>query len=642
MAPVMPRLVAVAGPLQGSMHPLETDEVTIGRDAANSLPIADTSASRRHTLLARAGESYQISDLESMNGTFVNGVPVKLRVLEHGDQIEIGASKFLFLLGPSDDGHGLGPAELGVDEFRLGSTVRLSPAQARYLQPGAVKSTAPATPEGRVALDLQVLLSASRTFASVRSVAELGEKLIGLAFEAVAAERGAFLVPGEGPDFVAAAHRDRVSGSTTAPLRVSRTVVAHVRSDKAAIFSNDLQESTTLRTADSLVSARVRALAAVPVSLPEHFFGVLYLDATDPGFRFVEEDLQLLMGLANIAAGVFENVRHMEWLEAERARLDADVHPLSDMVGESPAMRQVYQFIKRVAPTEATVLILGESGTGKELAAHAIHRNSPRAAAPFVAIHCAALTETLLESELFGHERGAFTGAVAQKKGKLEVANGGTVFLDEIGELSPTAQVKLLRVLQEREFERVGGTRSLPVDIRVVTATNKSLEKEAAAGRFREDLFYRLNVVSLKMPPLRERAGDILLLATFFAARFGQKLRPRGPGISPEARELLLRYEWPGNVRELANAIERAVVLGVGDVIAPEDLPESLLEGGGTPEIHLASYHDTVNSAKRTVILKAARESKGSYTEAAKRLGVHPNYLHRLVRNLNLKDEIQK
>ena len=378
MAPVMPRLVAVGGPLQGSMHPLETDEVSIGRDVSNTLPIADTSASRRHSLLTRVDGSYQIADLDSMNGTFVNGVPVKQRLLEHGDQIEIGASKFLFLLG-AEDGHGLGPAELGVDEFRLGSTVRLSPAQARYLQTSAVKSTAPATPEGRVALDLQVLLSASRTFASVRSVAELGEKLIGLAFEAVGAERGALLVPAEGSEFLGAAHRDRATGATTAPLRVSRTVVSHVAREKEAIFSNDLQESTTLRAADSLVSSRVRALAAVPVALAEQFFGVLYLDSSDPEFRFAEEDLQILMGLANIAAGVFENVRHMEWLEAERVRLDADVHPLSDMVGESPAMRQVYQFISRVAPTEATVLILGESGTGKELVARAIHRNSPRA-----------------------------------------------------------------------------------------------------------------------------------------------------------------------------------------------------------------------------------------------------------------------
>jgi transcriptional regulator with PAS, ATPase and Fis domain len=305
-------------------------------------------------------------------------------------------------------------------------------------------------------------------------------------------------------------------------------------------------------------------------------------------------------------------------------------------------MKKVFALAERAAAGTINVLVTGETGVGKELLAEMVHRASPRRDGPYVCLNCAALSETLLESELFGHERGAFTGAMVQKKGKLEVADGGTVFLDEIGELSPTAQVKLLRVLQEREFERVGGTRSLPVDIRVVTATNKSLEKETAAGRFREDLFYRLNVVTLKMPPLRERAGDVLLLATFFAARFGQKLRSRSPGISAAARELLLRYEWPGNVRELANAIERAIVLGTGHAIAPEDLPESLLEGGGSPEIQLASYHDTVNSAKRSVILKAARESKGSYTEAAKRLGVHPNYLHRLVRNLNLKDEIQK
>ena len=642
MAAAMPRLVAVGGPLQGSTHLLESDEMTIGRDVSNSLPLADTSASRRHSVLTRADGGYQISDLDSMNGTFVNGVPVRLRVLQHGDQIEIGASKFLFLLDPPEGGQGLGLGEFGGEEIRLGSTVRLSPAQARYLQLDPANAAVPQTAEGRMARDLQILLSASRTLASARSVAELGGKLIDLAFEAVPAARGALLVPGEGQDFVTAVHRDRAAGGSTAPLRVSRTVIAQVCREKEAIFSNDVLESATLRTADSLVASRVRALAAVPVALPEQLFGVLYLDSSDPEFRFSEEDLQLLMGLANIAAGVFENVRHMEWLEAERARLNADVHPVSDMVGESPAMRQVYKFISRVAPSDATVLILGESGTGKELAAHAIHRNSPRAAAPFVAIHCAALTETLLESELFGHERGAFTGALAQKKGKLEVADGGTVFLDEIGELSPTAQVKLLRVLQEREFERVGGTRALPVDIRVITATNKSLDKETAAGRFREDLFYRLNVVSLTMPPLRERTGDVLLLATFFASRFGQKLRSRGPGISPEARELLVRYEWPGNVRELANAIERAIVLGVGDVIAPEDLPESLLEGGGTSELHLATYHDTVNSAKRTAILKATRESNGSYTEAAKKLGVHPNYLHRLVRNLKLKDELQK
>jgi transcriptional regulator with GAF, ATPase, and Fis domain len=641
MGSVEPRLVAVSGPLQGSVLPLEADEVSIGRDASNSLPVADSSASRRHSLLTRSADSYEIADLESMNGTFVNGVPARRRLLEHGDQIEIGASKFLFLLRDGEGREGAGPARLDVDNFRLGSTVRLSPAEALYLQPDKVRAALPATPEGRIALDLQVLLAASRQIAQARSLAELGQTVIDLALQAVPAERGVLLLPGEDEGFFAIA--EKASGSRgSGPQGVSRTVLLQIRREKGAIFSNDLRESEALRAADSLVTSRVRALAAVPVAVAETLFGVLYLDSVNPEFRFAEPDLQLLMGLANIAAGAFDNIRHLERLESERERLQAEGHAGSDMVGDSPAMRHVYQFIGRVARAEATVLILGESGTGKELAAHAIHRSSPRAAAPFVAIHCAALAESVLESELFGHERGAFTGALALRKGKIEVADGGTVFLDEIGELSPAAQVKLLRVLQEREFERVGGTRPIKVDIRVIAATNKNLEKEAAAGRFREDLFYRLSVVALTMPALRDRRDDIPLLASYFAARFGQKLRTRIPGISPEARAILLRYDWPGNVRELANAIERAIVLGSGDVVAPEDLPESLLEAGGSPEPPLATYHDTVNAAKRNAILQASREAGGSYTGAAKRLGVHPNYLHRLVRNLNLKDEIQK
>jgi transcriptional regulator with GAF, ATPase, and Fis domain len=241
------------------------------------------------------------------------------------------------------------------------------------------------------------------------------------------------------------------------------------------------------------------------------------------------------------------------------------------MVGEGEAMQRVYHFIGKVAPTDATVLINGESGTGKELAARAIHRNSKRAQKPFVAVNCAALTESLLESELFGHERGAFTGAIAQKKGRLEIANGGTLFLDEIGELSPALQVKLLRVLQEREFERVGGTVTIKADVRVIAATNKNLEAAMAANQFRHDLFYRLNVVSLEMPPLRTRREDILLLASYFVEKYATVCNRKLKGISPDARTALLAYEWPGNVRELENTIERAVVLGATDFILTKD-----------------------------------------------------------------------
>ena len=309
------------------------------------------------------------------------------------------------------------------------------------------------------------------------------------------------------------------------------------------------------------------------------------------------------------------------------------------MVGESPALRQTVRLIGRVAPTDSTVLIFGESGTGKELAARAIHQNSPRSQKPFVGINCAVITETLLESELFGHEKGAFTGAFAQKKGKLEVADGGTVFLDEIGEMVPALQAKLLRVLQEREFERVGGTRPIKVDVRVIAATNRDLDAAIKNGTFRQDLYYRLNVVSITMPPLRERREDIPLLANYFLQKFGRKTSARRVrGISSKARALLENHPWPGNVRELENVIERAVVLGSSDLIEPEDLPEALLEvaPGSVP---LDEYHAAVNEARREIILRALEKVKGNYTQAARLLGIQPTYLHRLARNLNLKSE---
>jgi Nif-specific regulatory protein len=259
-----------------------------------------------------------------------------------------------------------------------------------------------------------------------------------------------------------------------------------------------------------------------------------------------------------------------------------------------------------------------------------------------VAINCAALTETLLETELFGHEKGAFTGAVVQKRGKLEVADGGTVFLDEIAELTPAFQAKLLRVLEEHEFERVGGVRTIPVDLRVLAATNKDLTEAVRRGAFRPDLYYRLNVVSLTMPPLRERKPDIPSLASYFAAKCARRSRRRVLGVSPEALALLAHYDWPGNVRELENAIERAVVLGSTELILPEDLPEALLEAQGNSGLPTTTYHEAVSAAKRQVVLRALEQAGGNYTEAARLLGLHPNNLHRLIRNLDLRASLKK
>ena len=347
-----------------------------------------------------------------------------------------------------------------------------------------------------------------------------------------------------------------------------------------------------------------------------------------------------LSAVATLAAAALENARDFSRLQNEnvllRERLD-EVE--TGIVGGTPLVQKLVNLIGRVAPQDASVLILGESGTGKELVARALHRLSPRAAKPFVAINCAALTETLLESELFGHEKGAFTGAVAQKRGKLEMAEGGTVFLDEIGELAAPLQAKLLRVLQQREFERVGGVHSLKLNVRIVAATNRDLGAEVRRGAFREDLFHRLNVVALRVPPLRERSGDIPTLAKFFLDRAAARCRRRVIGISEDAERYLVAYGWPGNVRELENAIERAVVLGESNLILPDDLPETILEAAAVPEVP-GALQTSVSHTKRELILTAWRESGRDHNLAAARLKVHPNSLRRLIRVLGLRDSL--
>jgi transcriptional regulator with GAF, ATPase, and Fis domain len=283
---------------------------------------------------------------------------------------------------------------------------------------------------------------------------------------------------------------------------------------------------------------------------------------------------------------------------------------------------------------------MGESGTGKELIARALHDKSSRRERPFIAVNCAALSESLFESELFGHEKGAFTGAISLKRGRFELAQGGTIFLDEVGELAQSLQAKLLRVLQQREFERVGGTQAHPLDIRVIAATNRDLAEDVREGKFREDLYHRLNVVTLQSPPLRDRKDDIPLLAQYFLQRSADRCKRQVHGLSPEVEEMVLQYSWPGNVRELENAMERAVVLGVSEWVLPEDLPESLLESA--PRDASAKYHLSVGQAKREAIIDAYAQGNGDYKQAARLLGLHPNYLLRLVRNLGLREEITR
>jgi Nif-specific regulatory protein len=462
-----------------------------------------------------------------------------------------------------------------------------------------------------------------------------------LIFDAVPAEHGAILLDSNGDEHFASVFARHRSANPLLPVRVSRTIARQVMEQGLAILGADVSGSSELADVESLISTQVRSLLCVPLTIFQKVNGCIYLDTCSASNRFDEDHLQLVAAIAGTCAGALENARRMQWLEHENVRLSTEINLDHNLIGDSTRMKEVYQFLARVAPTDSNVLLQGESGTGKELAARAIHRNSPRSSKPFVGINCAAIPEGLLESELFGHERGAFTGAVAQKKGRLEVANGGVVFLDEIGELAPALQVKLLRVLQEREFERIGGTRPISVDIRLVAATNTNLEEAVKAGTFRKDLFYRLNVLSLVMPPLRERREDVALLADYFAAKCIKRLNMKANKISSEAMVWLVNYDWPGNVRELENAIERALVMSVSAEIQPEDLPESILEKGLAAGVAGAKYHNEIKELKKQLILNALAESNRNYTEAARILGVHVNYLHRLIRNLDLKDALR-
>ena len=319
-----------------------------------------------------------------------------------------------------------------------------------------------------------------------------------------------------------------------------------------------------------------------------------------------------------------------------REQLDAKFG-MESMVGESAPMLEVFETVRQVAPSRATVLIEGESGTGKELVAHAIHRLSTRNQGPFVAVHCAALSETLLESELFGHEKGAFTGATERRRGRFEAADGGTLFLDEIGEINPATQVKLLRVLEERSFERVGGLETVETDVRVIGATNRDLHKLVEEGAFREDLYYRLYVVSIRIPPLRERPADIPLLVNHYTRVYNEENGRQIEGLTPDALDLLVGYRWPGNVRELRNVIERMVVMGRGNRLTVRDLPVNVREESTGAAGRIPSGL-SLEETEKQMILRALKTCEGNRTRAAKQLGISRRTLHRKLNEYGLRE----
>jgi Nif-specific regulatory protein len=383
----------------------------------------------------------------------------------------------------------------------------------------------------------------------------------------------------------------------------------------------------------------------VPVRLGNETIGALSVERDHPlrpeEEESLHEDLRILSVLASLiahAVRLHQFAEEEEALVAENRRLQrelADRYRPANIIGTSREMAPVYEMIDQVAGSDATVLIRGESGTGKELIAQAVHYGSPRAEGPFIRVNCAALPEGLIESELFGHEKGAFSGALQQRMGRFERASGGTIFLDEIGDLSPNVQVRLLRVLQEGEFERVGGAETLTADVRVVAATNRPLERDMEDGRFRADLFYRLNVFPIHVPPLRDRRTDITLLADFFVEKYNRKHKRRITRLSTPAIDLLVAYHWPGNVRELENAMERAVLLAEGDVIHARLLPPSL-QMARAEDPRSGPMQTQIDALERELIIDALKIAKGNRAAAARHLGISERVMGLRVRRYGL------
>ncbi len=455
----------------------------------------------------------------------------------------------------------------------------------------------------------------------------LGE-VLEIAMQTLDAERGFILLTSQDhPDgFEVKSSTNFTERQIGELVRISTSVVQEVLRGGEPVLVYEALEDERYRETESIVLEQIQSIACVPLRIKTRQIGAIYLDSLTKRGRFTRDHLPFLQAFANQAAVAIENARLYQSLREENRRLRQEVqraHGFEGIIGQSPRMRDVFETMSRVMDTDATVLIQGESGTGKELVARAIHYNGDRREHPFVALFCGSLPDNLLESELFGHKKGSFTGASSDKQGLFEAADGGTIFLDEVGDLSRHLQTSLLRVLQEGEIKRLGETRVRHVDVRVISATNKNLRELIEEGEFREDLFYRLNTITVDLPPLRHRRSDIPLLAHHFLDKYAVKKRSHIRGFDPDAIDALQNHPWPGNVRELENTVERAVVLARGEQIQVSDLRlvDSIQSDPFEPGI-------TLKESERRLVLQTLKDNDDNISGTARVLGVSRRWLH--------------
>ena len=641
----MPSLIVLEGEQQGRVVELAETPLAIGREPSNDLVVSDAEISRRHAVVEWASGMYVVRDLRSDNGTFVNGVSVGRALLLDRDEIKVGSTRLMFVeeVAAGDVPQALRPVPIlerseESESFFVDSATEV-----------AAKPSEPATDDLQRAYDrLKTVYALLRPETEPRDAPHRIESSLALLRDSIEADRLTLIErdpAGDGDYRVG--HMVTASGvSSRNRIAISRTVFAYVEKERKPFFCSNPQSDKRLGRSDSLRQSGIRSVLCAPLIEGDRVVGFLYADNFVSREPFNKEDLDFVAAVGAMIGAWRRQSR--EWQGMAAVAGGAVLAPVGrhTFVTQNARMKEILEVVHKVARSDTTFLITGESGTGKELIARMAHMASPRGRGPFLCVNCAALPDTLLESELFGHEKGAFTGAVASRAGKFEAARGGTIFLDEIGDISLSAQAKILRVLQEREIERLGGNRSVAVDVRVIAATNKTLAEEIRSGRFREDLFYRLNVIRIELPPLRERLDDLPALVEFFIQSVRSEVRSAVRRASPETLEVLGRYRWPGNVRELRNVIERAVVLGSDEAIWPDDLPPEVRGQTAPPVVAPAATGiagdesrilRSLAECEREHILRVLNHTGWNKKRAAEILGISRSALYEKIATFSLE-----
>ena len=660
-------LIIRSGPLEGTSIPLHSGQITtIGRATTNRLVIPDEICSRNHCEVFFEGGLWKLRDLGSRNGTRVHGEPITGDLqLAEGRQFQIGSTFISF----SADlrGKATSEGEVGLDTVASAAadTVRNVRSDRQTISESRpeivhltdknrytsdVHDTVPTN--GQSGQAAQRLVRLGLMMGAESDVRRLSEIVLEGLFDVTSADIGAVLLfkdsekSGQDPrNLEVVAYK---SLNARPFERVSDYVTNVALDSRACVVAHDVKSDDKFSSSDSLRAMGTESIICAPIRTPDRLLGLIQLYSTNPDNRLQADDAEFTLAVADQLAGALENLKERSRLAAGLARFELENKTLreqllieTELVGDSDSIRRLRERILRIAPTGATVLIRGESGVGKELVARAIHQHSNRADAPFVTMNCAALSESLLESELFGHEKGSFTGAVSRKIGKFEQAHTGTIFLDEVGEMSPAIQAKFLRVLEGHPYERVGGGGEVRVDVRVVAATNRDLENSVDQGRFRKDLYFRLQVMELLVEPLRERRTDIAILAKHFMQRFSKKCGRSVTSIQPSAMSTLVNYGWPGNVRELQNTIERAVILCSGETLTPADIQLSAL--GRSEAATAASTTSTgyravsIDLIEQEHILATLEWTKWNKSQAAHILGIERSTLDRKLKKYEVE-----